>query len=103
MTLSESELDELAEKLDGYTIASENPPKSTGRVEVILRKTGKNNALRPCEKSPCDTRRKAGESWISPVRWNSSRSGVDCRRNTGTGRVDPSVYALCKIDAIGLV
>jgi hypothetical protein len=44
LNLSESELDELAGKLEGYSISTENPPKSTGRVEVILRKIGKNNA-----------------------------------------------------------
>ncbi len=38
LTLSDSELDELAKKLEGYTIAGENPPKSTGRVDVILQK-----------------------------------------------------------------
>ena len=38
LSLSDSELDELAKKLDGYTIAGENPPKSTGRVDVILQK-----------------------------------------------------------------
>jgi hypothetical protein len=44
MSLTDSQLDELATKLEGYTIAGENPQKSTGRVEVILRKTGKNGA-----------------------------------------------------------
>jgi hypothetical protein len=42
--LSDSELDELANKLDGYTIAGENPARSTARVEVILRKPGENGA-----------------------------------------------------------
>jgi hypothetical protein len=40
LSLSDSELDQLADALKGYTISGENPPKSTGRVEVILRKTG---------------------------------------------------------------
>jgi hypothetical protein len=44
LNLSDSELDQLAEALKGYTVSGENPPKSTGRVEVILRKTGKNGA-----------------------------------------------------------
>lgn len=44
LTLSDSELDELATKLEGYTIFSENPPKSTGRVDVIIRKAGENGA-----------------------------------------------------------
>jgi hypothetical protein len=37
-SLSESELDEIAKALDGYQIAGENPPKSSGRVEVVLSK-----------------------------------------------------------------
>ena len=43
LSLSDSELDQLAEALNGYTISGENPPKSTGRVEVILRKAANNN------------------------------------------------------------
>ena len=43
LSLSDSEIDQLAEALDGYRISGENPPKSTGRVEVILRKAGNNN------------------------------------------------------------
>ena len=38
LSLSESELDEIAKKLEGYQIAGENPPQSTGRVDVILQK-----------------------------------------------------------------
>ena len=37
-TLSESELNGLASKLDGYKISGENQAKSTGRLGVILRK-----------------------------------------------------------------
>jgi hypothetical protein len=44
LNLSESELDEMADKLEGYRITTENPPKSTGRVDVILQKAGKNGA-----------------------------------------------------------
>ncbi len=40
LTLSDTELDDLAKKLEGFTVAYENPPKSTARVEVILQKTG---------------------------------------------------------------
>jgi hypothetical protein len=39
-SLSESELDEIAKALDGYQIVGENPPKSSGRVQVVLRKQG---------------------------------------------------------------
>jgi hypothetical protein len=42
LSLSDSEIDDIAKKLDGYQIASENPPKSTGRVEVVLQKAGHN-------------------------------------------------------------
>ena len=34
LNLSESELDELAEELDGIKISAENPPKSTGQSRV---------------------------------------------------------------------
>jgi hypothetical protein len=44
LNLAESELDTLAEALNGYNIAGENPAKSTARVEVILRKPGQNGA-----------------------------------------------------------
>jgi hypothetical protein len=44
LSLSESELDDLADKLDGYRMSNENPPKSTARVEVVLVKAGKNGA-----------------------------------------------------------
>jgi hypothetical protein len=44
LSLSESELDDLASKLDGYRMSNENPPKSTARVEVVLVKAGKNGA-----------------------------------------------------------
>jgi len=43
LSLSDSELDDLAKKLDGYTIAGENPPKSTKRVEVIIAKQSGNS------------------------------------------------------------
>jgi len=42
LNLSDSELDEIAKKLDGYTVAFENPPKSTGRVDVIIQKQSGN-------------------------------------------------------------
>ena len=42
-TLSESELNTLASKLDGYKISGENQAKSTGRLGVILRKQMESN------------------------------------------------------------
>jgi hypothetical protein len=43
-SLSESELDDIAKALEGYQIASYNPPKSTGRIQFVLRKQGTNNS-----------------------------------------------------------
>ncbi len=42
VTMSDSEIDELARKLDGYQIAGENPQTSTGRVDIVVQKSGKN-------------------------------------------------------------
>jgi len=39
LSLSESELDDLSKRFEGYKIAGENPAKSTGRAEVVLQKT----------------------------------------------------------------
>jgi hypothetical protein len=43
LSLSDSDLDDLAKKLDGYQIAGENPPLSTGRVDVVLQKRDPNS------------------------------------------------------------
>ncbi len=45
-SLSEAELDDISNKLDGFKVSSENPPKSTGKIQVIVQKTDKerNNA-----------------------------------------------------------
>jgi hypothetical protein len=40
LTLSDSELDELAKKLEGYNVAGENPMRTTGRIDVVLQKPG---------------------------------------------------------------
>jgi hypothetical protein len=42
LSLSDSELDELAHKLDGYSTSFENPQKSTGRIDVIIQKRADN-------------------------------------------------------------
>jgi hypothetical protein len=42
VSLSDSELDGLAKSLDGYQIAGENPPKSTGKIDVVIQKSGDN-------------------------------------------------------------
>jgi hypothetical protein len=44
VSLSDSEMDDLAKKLDGYQITGENPPKSTGRVDVVIQKNGENGS-----------------------------------------------------------
>jgi hypothetical protein len=44
VSLSESEMDDLAKKLEGYQVAGENPPKSTGRVDVVVQKNGQNGS-----------------------------------------------------------
>jgi hypothetical protein len=38
-SLPDDELSDLAQKLEGYSVSSMNPPKSTGRAEVIIAKT----------------------------------------------------------------
>jgi hypothetical protein len=45
LELSDSELDDLAKKLDGYQIVSYNPPKSTGRLDIVVQKSGQNGAF----------------------------------------------------------
>jgi hypothetical protein len=44
VSLSETELDDLAKKLEGYQIAGENPQKSTGRIDVVVQKNGENGS-----------------------------------------------------------
>jgi len=83
LNLSESELDELAEKLNGYTIFTENPPKSTGRVEVILRKTGKNNAY--ALRKVTVRHEKKGWGVLDVAGEMEFKSIGATRRNTGTG------------------
>ena len=46
VSISDSELDDLAKKLEGYQIAGENPPKSTGRVDVVIQKSATMAAIR---------------------------------------------------------
>jgi hypothetical protein len=43
LNLSDADLDNMAKKLDGYQVAGENPPKSTGRVDVVIQKAGERN------------------------------------------------------------
>jgi hypothetical protein len=40
VSLSDSELDDLAKKFDGYQLAFENPQKSTAKIEVVVQKPG---------------------------------------------------------------
>ena len=49
LSLSDSELDDLSKSFEGYKIASENPQKSTGRIEVVLQKSSHDGSrLYPC-------------------------------------------------------
>jgi len=43
--LTEDDLNDLANKLQGYTIIGNNSPKSTGQFTVILGKTGENGSM----------------------------------------------------------
>ncbi len=45
-SLSEAELDDLASKLEGFKVASENPAHSTARVQVVIQKTDKKQNAR---------------------------------------------------------
>jgi hypothetical protein len=44
VTLPDSELDDLAKKLDGYQISGENPQKSTGKCDVVVQKSEGNGS-----------------------------------------------------------
>jgi hypothetical protein len=43
LSLSDSDLDELAKKLEGYQIAFENPAQSTAKSDVVLQKRDENS------------------------------------------------------------
>jgi len=45
LELSDSEIDDLAKKLDGYQIVSWNPPKSTGKLDIVIQKAGERGAF----------------------------------------------------------
>jgi len=38
LNLPDADLDEISKKLEGYQIIGENPPKSTGRLDVVIQK-----------------------------------------------------------------
>ncbi len=44
MSLTDTEIDELASKLDGFKVAFENPARSTGSLGVVVQKSGQNGA-----------------------------------------------------------
>jgi len=44
LSLSDSDLDDLAKKLEGFAVASRNPQKSTGKMDVVVRKAGEHGA-----------------------------------------------------------
>ncbi len=45
VSLSDSEMDDLAKSFESYKVAGENPAKSTARVEVVLQKTGDDGSV----------------------------------------------------------
>ena len=74
VSLSDSELDDLAKKLEGYQIAGENPPKSTGRVDVVIQKSGDNGSY-----SPPQSHRSPGEKGLGRARYRP-RTGIQVGR-----------------------
>jgi hypothetical protein len=44
LELSDAELDDLAKKLEGYHVAFANPARSTGKIDVVIRKQGERGA-----------------------------------------------------------
>ena len=44
LSLSDSEIDDLSKRFEGYKIAGENPAKSTARVEVVLQKSSEDGS-----------------------------------------------------------
>jgi hypothetical protein len=44
-SLSDEELDNLAKALEGYTLSGNNPPKSSGRIDMIVGKRGQNSYI----------------------------------------------------------
>jgi len=45
LNLPDSDLDDLAKKLEGYQIVTVNPPKSTGRLDVVIQKRAENGSV----------------------------------------------------------
>ncbi len=83
LSLSETELGELAEALDGFNISTENPPKSTAKVEVILQKPATTGAYTKRKVTVRHEKKGWGVLDIAgPMEFKSI--GV-IRRNTGTG------------------
>jgi hypothetical protein len=44
-SLSKAEIDDLAAKLDGFRISSFNPPKSSGRLDIIVSKRSTSGSM----------------------------------------------------------
>ena len=84
LSLSDSELDQLAEALDWLHHLGRKSPQEHGQGRGHSAKGRKERRLLPFERSRYATKRKGGASWMSPARCNLSPMGV-IRRNTGTG------------------
>jgi hypothetical protein len=75
-SLSKAEIDELAAMLEDYRITSENPPKSSGRLDVILSKRGTNNNMTTIKITVRREKKGGGVSDISyPAEFKNPRMG----------------------------
>jgi hypothetical protein len=87
LALSDSELDDIAKKLEGYQIAGENPQVSTGRIDVILRKAGQNGAYFQRKVTVRHEKKGWGVLDISgPSEFRSMRPRPLNRGGTGSGK-----------------
>ncbi len=86
MSISDSELDDMAKTLDGYKVAGENAAKSTKSLGVIIRKTQENGDFL----SRTVTVRKEKKGWgvldMSEAHLFKSMRMQPVRRNTTGGR-----------------
>ena len=86
LSLSDSELDELSKKLEGYQISGENPARSTARVDVLLQKRGDRAGAYFVRKVTVRHEKKGwGVLDIDGAREFKPLNSMPGRRNTGTG------------------
>ena len=82
--LSDSEMDDLAKKLEGYQVAGQNPPTSTGRTDIVIQKSGENGGYSRRR----ITARREKKGWERPrcQPWSRRFPGMGGRRTTGRNR-----------------